>query len=178
MKHTTVPERRPDDELARAIRSAGRGEAPGVDYLWNRFSRAAVAYSLVCGDEEAVEVVAAAFERAVDQVADLARPEDFARRLISCVRVRSAETGDRGAEGVPTGLAAAMSEIQASALLTLDPDDQHVLLLRVIPELSRADVAIVLGRSEDDVAAIEVRVLRAIRDVEQAVPTTDSGAHQ
>jgi RNA polymerase sigma-70 factor (ECF subfamily) len=118
------------------------------------------------GDERAFRAWAfsIAHKRVIDQRRRLARrrehvtdPADLTRRLSETV----VGDPDQEFEGWLAGPA-------ARAVLSLSPDQRAVILLRVVADLSVADVASVLGKSEGAVKALQRRALRRLgRELER-----------
>lgn len=136
----------------------GRGAAEPEDLVGETFLHVVRNVSTFDGDERAFRgwVLGIAHRRLVDEL------RKRARRPVASAPVDDYEVADPDAD--PAEVAVARAEVAGvlSVVRRLTPDQQAVLLLRLVGELSLAEVAEVLGKRLPAVKALQRRALVAL----------------
>lgn len=144
----------------------GQGAAEPEDLTSEVFVGIVRSLERFAGDERAFRawVFAIAHRRLVDERRRLSRRREDSTdpaemsSLVSGTLVPDAEA-EALEETLETGV--------GSALKTLSPDQRAVVLLRILADLSVADVASILGKSQGAVKTLQRRALRAlVRELE------------
>lgn len=179
--HRNVQHDQPaDPAFIRAIAAARRGQAPGFEWLWNRFSRQIVAFAASQGSDDAdgianevflavfrkIDVfeggddgfVALLFSIARNKVIDEHRKQG---RRVRTQRLSGAD--DRAGGDVETDALEALTSESASILAVLTDEQREVLHLRLIADLSLEQTAKATGRSVNAVKALQHRATNALR---------------
>ena len=164
----------------RAIASARLGQAPGFEWLWNRFSRQVVSFANAQGSDDADGVTNEVFLAAFRKIDAFEGQEDGFVALLFAIarnkvidehrrRSRRVHTqqfsgaDDRTGGDVETDALEALTGDAASILVGLTNEQREVLHLRLIADLSLEQTAMVTGRSVNAVKALQHRATNALR---------------
>lgn len=169
-----------DPAFVRALVAAQRGQAPGFEWLWNRFARQVVSFATAQGSEDGEGLTNEVFLGAFGRIAEFSGNEDgFVSLLFSIARNKVIDERRRRGRRVVTQQFSAADERSfgdvendalasiggeaASMLAVLTEEQREVLHLRLIADLSLEQTAHVTGKSVNAVKALQHRATQALR---------------
>ena len=175
-----IDDRTGDPAFARALAAARVGQAPGFEWLWNRFGRQVAGFARAQGADDADGITNEAFLGAFRRVDTFFGNEDaFVAMLFAITRNKLIDEHRARSRRVPTRQLVrdddghggdvesdALSRIGADAtslLATLTDEQREVMHLRLIADLSLEQTAMVTGRSVNAVKALQHRATNALR---------------
>ncbi len=173
-------DRPPDPAFTRALAAARLGQAPGFEWLWNRFVRQVVAFATAQGSEDADGIANEAFVAAFGTIDRFEGQEDGLVALLFAIarnkvvdehrkrnrRVRTQRfsgADDRTGGDVEADALEALDSETTSILSALTDEQREVLHLRLIADLSLEQTAMVTGRSVNAVKALQHRATNTLR---------------
>lgn len=176
-KGETVPE---TDETT-LVQRARRMEGAAISALYRRHVQAIYRYIYHrVGDAQIAEdLTAEVFVRAIEGLPNYQpRGIPFAAWLYRIAQARIADhfrqkqrTGTIGIEGdLPSGEDSPLAVVERSfrqerlreAINQLTPDQQHVIILKFVEDLSNSEVAQILGKTEGAVKSLQHRALKTL----------------
>lgn len=169
-----------DPAFIRALTAARRGQAPGFEWLWNRFARQVVAFASAQGSDDAEGLANEVFLGAFRGIADFSGDEDgFVALLFSIARNKVIDerrkrsrrvatrqflpADERSGGDVEVDALASLGAEVTSMLRELTDEQREVLHLRLIADLSLEQTAQVTGKSVNAVKALQHRATQALR---------------
>lgn len=179
--HRIVQHDRPTDPaFIRAIAAARRGQAPGFEWLWNRFARQVVAFASAQGSDDADGIANEVFLAVFRKIDVFEGDEDgFVALLFSIARNKVIDehrkqsrrvrtqafsgADDRTGGDVEADALEALTGESASILAVLTDEQREVLHMRLIADMSLEQTARATGRSVNAVKALQHRATNALR---------------
>ncbi|MFN4001719.1 RNA polymerase sigma factor [Microcella sp.] len=182
-----------DDTFASVLSAAQAGAGWACTRLWRDHAPAVAAFATARGSRDSEdltsEVFLVVFDRLREFTGDAAAFRSFVfsiayRRLVDELRVRgrrgepvqliAEEDPRRASSAEEDALERLASERTVALLDSLAPDQRDVMMLRIVADLTVEQVAVVLGKREGAVKALQRRALVQLRK-NFAEPRTPAG---